>query len=253
MFVSVSKPDKRFAQVESNIIERSKGHGIIYGGSEGVVVSKNKINHNSKHAISLTHPSEITIVDNSIRNNKLSGINVELGVCCTIQGNGIYDNLEYGITTSGNGVIKENDIFGHQLPSLLVRSSGDPHVILNRMHAWKHECVHVEKEGRGVVERNEFYLAQGTKTLFTHPDASTIVKEDNTTIEVEEDEVEDDLENETLEEVAGNSETVVSTISAPRPLPTTSVERQKSAPFFTSEPVEKRRRSNPISSVCILL
>ena len=55
---------------------------------------------------------EITILDNCFKNNNLSRINEELGECCSIQDNGIFDNGRNSINTTGSGNIKENDIFG---------------------------------------------------------------------------------------------------------------------------------------------
>ena len=57
------------------------------------------------------HPSEITIQDNCLKNNNLLGVNVKLGVSCSIQGNGIFDNGENGIVTAGSGNIKKKAIY----------------------------------------------------------------------------------------------------------------------------------------------
>ena len=59
-------------------MKKNKGHGLLYSGTEGIVVAHNQISHNSKHALSLVHPIEITTQDNCLKNNKLSGVNVEL-------------------------------------------------------------------------------------------------------------------------------------------------------------------------------
>ena len=99
MIIIVSKLKKRYPQVE--------GNALLYGGTEGIVVVRNQISHNSKQAISLVHPSEITMQDNCLKNNNLSGVNIELGVCCSIQGNGIFDNGENGIVTAGSRNIKK--------------------------------------------------------------------------------------------------------------------------------------------------
>ena len=46
---------------------------------------------------------------------------MELGVCCPIQDNGIFDYGEDGIVTTESGNIKENVIFGHKYSSIYVR------------------------------------------------------------------------------------------------------------------------------------
>ena len=99
MIIKVSKLKKRYPQVE--------GNALLYGGTEGIVVVRNQISHNSKQAISLVHPSEITMQDNCLKNNNLSGVNIELGVCCSIQDNGIFDYGENGIVTAGSRNIKK--------------------------------------------------------------------------------------------------------------------------------------------------
>ena len=73
---------------------------------------------------------------NTIRNNLLSGINIEVGVCCTILKNGIYDNKEHGVTTGGLCALKMNDMVAHALPALLVRPCGNVSVERNRLHSW---------------------------------------------------------------------------------------------------------------------
>ena len=146
------------AQIESNHVENNRGNGILYDGQEGVVISKNHIAGNSKHGITLLRSSEITVQSNMIRNNLLSGLNIEIGVCCSIYENGIFDNKEYGISTAGLGVIKKNDILSQLLPSLWIRSMANLTVSENRLHSWKHECLHVEEKCRLTLERNTFYL-----------------------------------------------------------------------------------------------
>ena len=58
------------------------------------------------------YSSEITILHNCFKNNNLSRVNEELGECCSIQDNGIFDNGINGINTTGSGNIKENNMFG---------------------------------------------------------------------------------------------------------------------------------------------
>ena len=60
-------------------------------------------------------------INNSFKNNNLSGVNMELGVCCPIQDNGIFDYGEDGIVTTESGNIKENVIFGHKYSSIYIR------------------------------------------------------------------------------------------------------------------------------------
>ena len=144
MIVIASKPEKRYPQVEGNLIENNKGHGLLYSGTGGIVVARNQISRNSKHAISLVHPSGITIQDNCLKNNNLSGVNVELGVYCSLQGNGIFDNGENGIVTAGSENIKENDIFGHEYSSIYIRSNSDTYVDHNRLHSFDQECTFIE-------------------------------------------------------------------------------------------------------------
>jgi len=156
--VLVSKPEKTLAQIESNHVENNRGNGILYDGKEGVVISKNRIAGNSKHGITLLRSNEITIQSNMIRNNLLSGLNIEIGVCCSIYENGIYDNKEYGISTAGLGVIKKNDVMSQLLPSLFIRSMANLTVSENRLQSWKHECLHAEDKCRLTLERNVFYM-----------------------------------------------------------------------------------------------
>ena len=157
MIIIVSKPEKRYPQVEGNLIENNKGHGLLYSGTKGIIVARNQISHNSKHAISLVHPSEITIQDNCLKNNNLSGVNVELGVCCSIQGNGIFDNNGNGIVTAGSGNIKENDIFGLEYSSIYVRSNSDTYVDHNRLHSFNQECISIEAKSRCVLDSNQIF------------------------------------------------------------------------------------------------
>ena len=60
-------------------------------------------------------------INNSFKNNNLPGVNVELGVCCPIQDNGIFDYGKDGIDTTESGNIKENVIFGHKYSSIYIR------------------------------------------------------------------------------------------------------------------------------------
>ena len=60
-------------------------------------------------------------INNSFKNNNLPGVNVELGVCCPIQDNGIFDYGEDGIVTTESGNIKENVIFGHKYSCIYIR------------------------------------------------------------------------------------------------------------------------------------
>lgn len=97
---------------------------------------------------------------NTIRNNLLSGINIEVGVCCTILKNGIYDNKEHGVATGGLGALKMNDVVAHALPALLVRPCGNVSVERNRLHSWSchRRPVRIEEKSRVVFEANEFLV-----------------------------------------------------------------------------------------------
>eukprot|EP00794_Sanderia_malayensis_P012332 gene12332-13605_t len=178
-FILVSRPDKKLAQVEYNKITRNRGHGILYSGTDGVVVSRNTISHNNKHGVVLTRPAEITIQDNNIAFNSHSGISVHLGVCCTVQGNGIYHNKEYGLQTAGVGIIKENDIFGHHMSALLIRIQGDPHVAKNRLQGLQQECICVEEGTRGLIENNEIYHYSFVSPLSRHQDSQVQISKNN--------------------------------------------------------------------------
>ena len=233
--------------MESNVIEYNKGNGILYDGKEGVVIAKNMISKNVKHAITLIHPSEIAIENNSLRNNKQSGVNVELGVCCVVQGNGVYDNGEYGIVTAGTGTIKENDIFGHGLPSVFVKSVGDVSISNNRLHAWKHECVHIEEQSRCVLENNIFYVTPSAKDVFIHPLSDVSYHPTN---------IIHQIDNCSEEEFPSSCEdmytasSALSGLEALRPTP----EEKPSAPFFTSvQPTQNQRSGLNISAFCVLL
>ena len=67
LIIIVGKSKKQYSQVEGNLIEKDKGHGLLYSGTEGIVVARNQISHNSKHALSLVHPIEITIQGNCLK------------------------------------------------------------------------------------------------------------------------------------------------------------------------------------------
>ena len=56
--------------------------------------------------------------DNCLKNNNLSGVNVALSVCYSIQGSGINDYGEDGIVTTDSGNIKESNIIGHEYFSI---------------------------------------------------------------------------------------------------------------------------------------
>ena len=60
-------------------------------------------------------------INNSFKNNNLPGVNLELGVCCPTQDNGIFDYGEDGIVTTESANIKENVIFGHKYSSIYIR------------------------------------------------------------------------------------------------------------------------------------
>ena len=91
---------------------RKQGHELWYRCTERIFVAPNQISHNYKHAVSLVYSSEITILGNCLKNNILSGVNVELGKCWLIQDNDVIYNDENGIVTTGSGSITENGIFG---------------------------------------------------------------------------------------------------------------------------------------------
>ena len=149
MIIIVSKLKKRYPQVE--------GNALLYGGTEGIVVGRNQISHNSKQAISLVHPSEITMQDNCLKNNNLSGVNIELGVCCSIQDNGIFDYGENGIVTAGSRNIKKNDICGQEYSSIYIRSNSDTYVDHNRLHSFNQECVFIEAKSQCVLDSNQIF------------------------------------------------------------------------------------------------
>ena len=238
--ISVSKPDKTVAQIESNHVENNRGCGILYDGKEGIVISKNRISGNSKHGITLLRSNEITIDRNTIRNNLLSGINVEVGVCCSIHKNGIYDNKEYGIHSGGLGLIKLNDILSHASPSLFIKTYGNLTVTQNQLHSWKQECVYVEEKCRVILEENEFFI-----TL--EPPARELCVLEKTDITYVENEdlvhrlgpirYRDGLKVEDLTEVSD----VISNDSLQ---PHLSDESSLTAPFFTSVQMGKRRNQN---------
>ena len=245
--VAVSRPEKRLPQVENNKITRNRGHGILYSGSDGVVVSRNTISHNNKHGIVLTRPAEITIQDNNITFNNYSGISVYLGVCCTVQGNGIYHNKEHGMQTAGVGIIKENDIFGHQMSAIYVKMQGDPHVTRNRLQGIQQECLHVEEGTRGLIEQNEIHHYSFVNPVYLHADSQMQVKGNKFIVLIKQDndglETAIDLEYLNLQQPAA------------RPL--LNLNQDNRGPFFTS-PTHKgngadTRKNITISRLCVIL
>lgn len=181
--VLVSRPEKTLAQLESNFVENNKGNGILYDGQEGIVISKNKITGNSKHGINLLRSNEITILNNIIRNNLLSGLHIDVGVCCSVLDNGIFDNKEYGVFSGGVGLIKGNDILSHLLPSVFLRSMANISVMKNRLHSWKHESIYIEEKSRVSLEENEFFLsACNAKEVCIHPGSDTNYVQDSNVI-----------------------------------------------------------------------
>ena len=101
---------------------------------------------------------------NTIRNNLLSGVNVAVGVCCTIQSNGIYDNRRHGVVTAGLGTVQHNDLLAHVHSTLRVLACANVTVTGNRLHAWRHcrhcgrGCVRVEAKSRIVLDGNQFFV-----------------------------------------------------------------------------------------------
>ena len=243
----MSRPDKRLAQVEYNRITNNRGHGILYSGSDGVVLSRNTVSHNMKHGIMLTRPAEISVQDNSITFNNLSGITVLLGVCCTIQGNGIYHNKEFGIQSAGVGIIKENDVFGHKMAAVYVKTQGDPHITRNRLQGIQQECVYVEENTRGLIEQNELHHYSFVNPIYYHGSSQVQVSNNRFIVLIKQD-------NDGLE-TAIDLEYLNLTNPSPRPL--MQLNQESRGPFFPNLNYEKKRgnmrRNVAISSFCTIL
>ena len=246
-FSIVSRPDKRLAQVECNKITNNRGHGILYSGSDGVVISRNTISYNMKHGIVLTRPAEISAQDNNITFNSLSGISVLLGVCCTIQGNGIYHNKEFGIQTSGVGIIKENDIFGHKMAAIYVKMQGDPHITRNRLQGVQQECVCVEDNTRGLIEQNELHHYSFVNPIHYHVNSHVQIANNRFIVLIKHDN--DGLET-TIDLEYLN-------LNNPSPRPLMQMNPETRGPFFPNLSYEKKRanmrRNVAISSLCSIL
>ena len=249
MIITVSKPEKRYPQVEGNLIENNKGHGLLYSGTEGIVVARNQISHNSKHAISLVHPSEITIQDNCLKNNNLSGVNVELGVCCSIQGNGIFDNGENGIVTAGSGNIKENDIFGHEYSSIYIRSNSDTYVDHNRLHSFNQECIFIEAKSRCVLDSNQIFKDFSNTDAVRIDVNSETTYNNNNTVETVKDAYNVFEDSHHLEQIQPNPSKnyFISKLDVLKPVHN---EILNSAPFYTAMDTV---RANPRSMFCVVL
>ena len=246
-FILVSRPDKKLAQVEYNKITNNLGHGLLYSGSDGVVISRNTISNNSKHGIILTRPAEITIQDNNVTFNNQSGISVLLGVCCTIQGNGIYHNKEYGLQTAGVGIIKENDIFGHRMSAVYVKMQGDPHVTRNRLQGILQECVYVEDNTRGLIEQNEIRHYSYVSPIYYHHDSQVHVAGNKFVVLIKQD-------NDGLE-TAIDLEYL--NLQNPSPRPFLHLNEENRGPFFSSPSHDTKRvtarRNVAISRLCTIL
>ena len=63
-----------------------------------------------------------------LKNNNVSDVTLELGVCCSIQRNHVFDNGENGIVTADWGNLKENDIFGHEYSGIYTGSNSNTYV-----------------------------------------------------------------------------------------------------------------------------
>ncbi len=233
--------------MEYNKITRNRGHGVLYSGSDGVVVSRNAISHNSKHGVVLTRPAEITILDNSITFNNQSGISVHLGVCCTIQGNGIYHNKEHGLQTAGVGIIKENDIFGHHMSAVFVKMQGDPHLTRNRLQGLQQESLHVEEGTRGLIENNEIHHYSFVNPIFRHAESQAQVNNNKFVVLLKQDN--DGLETPIDLEYLN--------LHHPSPRPLLTGNQDTRGPFFTSpnHPINgtESRKSIVISRLCTIL
>ena len=228
----------------------NKGHGILYSGSEGIVITRNAISHNYKNGVFLTRPAELTIQDNTIDHNKASGIVIDIGVCCTVQGNGIYHNDEYGITTSGVGIIKENDIFGHHLPAVQVKAPSDPHIQNNRIQAVQHECLYAEDGTRGLIERNEIYHYSYVKPIHRHENSQMHVFGNKFFVLIKRD-------VDSIDAVDAKLDMEYMNLTSPPPRPQITKDDSKMAPFFTT-PVHKksgndRHRGGVMSQICAIL
>lgn len=247
----MSIPEKAVAQLESNFIENNRGNGILYDGQEGIVISKNKLSGNSKHGISLLRSNEITLQSNIIRNNLLSGVHVEIGVCCSILENGIFDNKEYGIFSGGVGVVKGNDILGHVLPSLFLRSLANVTILKNRLHSWKHECVYIEEKSRVTLEDNEFFLFRGgAKETCIHPESDTMYEEKTNTLHLCDFNFQQkDKEGLTVEDLC----LAIDLLDYETLKPKLQSLGGDTAPFFTSLELNVNRKRQPQSSFCNLL
>lgn len=246
-FLSVSRPDKRLAQVEYNKITNNRGHGILYSGSDGVVIARNTISYNLKHGVTLTRPAEISLQDNNIAFNNLSGVSILLGVCCTIKGNGIYHNKEYGILTAGVGIIKDNDVFGQKMAAVYVKPQGDPHITRNRLQGIQQECVFVEDNTRGLIEHNELHHYSFVNPIYHHPKSQVQVSNNRFVVLIKQD-------NDGLETTI-DLEYLNLTSPAPRPL--MQINQETRGPFFSNLNHEKKRanmrRNVAISSFCSIL
>jgi len=249
-FVHVSKPDKKYPQVEGNTITFNKDNGILYSGAEGVVIARNQIINNTKHGITLIHPSEITIQDNNIRSNNF-GINVELGVCCVIQDNGIFDNNEYGIITAGSGNIKTNDIFGHSKHGIYIRKNGDIYIERNRLNVVTKHCIYIEAKSRCVLNSNIIYKMDAVAAaVYIDPLSETQIESANIEEVIEED-IDDLIECNASSTSGYNKQSIANILAGLDEVkPVAKATGLDGAPFYTA--IEPPPRY-PRSSFCIIL
>ena len=186
----------------------------------------------------------------------MSGVNVHIGVSCSITDNGIFDNKEYGICFGGLGTIKCNDVLSHMLPSLFVRSLANVTVAENRFHSWRHQCVYIEDKSRVSLEKNDFFVSSSSSVsgegICIHPGSDTHYPEQsNNVYRVEnpaclEENTDDECILESLCEAVQQLN-----LDALKP-PKLQDNDANSAPFFTAvelnRPIDRQR-----SSFCVLL
>lgn len=177
---------------------------------------------------------------------------MEIGVCCSILENGIFDNKEYGIFSGGVGTITDNDILSQVLPSIFLRSIANVSIVKNRLHSWRHESVYIEDKSRVLLEQNEFFVstspASGAKEICVHPGSDTTYSEDVNTTHSFDFNLQKGSEGLTVEDLC----LAVDQLDYDTLKPNLQEAPGNTAPFFTSLGLNKNDIAQK-SSFCVLL
>ncbi|KAL1495643.1 hypothetical protein AB1Y20_016510 [Prymnesium parvum] len=124
------------AYVLHNLIERSKGVGVL-----------------------VCDFAKGLIEDNVIASNGRAGVAILSGGDPIVSANKIHDGLDSGVLVSekGRGRVEDNDIFGNRRAGVAILKEGAPLVKRNRIHDGKDSGVLVCENGKGAVVDNDIF------------------------------------------------------------------------------------------------